>query len=119
MSQYTVTVLCIKCFFPSFQFSCSAIAFIFFLYFSDFFVVFLYSSLPFLHLQHVGATLGSCGLAWTAWRRPAATSALASTLLILSGEWASSQPTSLTVFDSLVQFIMLKFDGRGLNLCEL
>lgn len=62
-----------------------------------FFVSFLClcSSLPFLHLQHVVATRGSCRLVLTAWRKPAATSALASTLVILSGEWASSHPYTL------------------------
>lgn len=47
------------------------------------------SSFPSSHLQHVAVILGSCRLAWTAWRRPAATSALALTLVILSGDWPS------------------------------
>lgn len=107
--ECSVTVLCIKWFITSVQISCSVVAIVG-IWFCFFF--FLCSSLPFLHLQHVGATLGSCGLAWTAWRRPAATSASASTLRILSGEQASSQPVCIidhvwqSVDSSLCQCLM-------------
>lgn len=51
------------------------------------FLLIFFSFLPFLPLRLVGVTRDSWGWAWTAWRRPGATSALESTLRIHSGDW--------------------------------